>query len=216
MRTLASSAPKGSSSSSTVGSIAIARASATRWRWPPDSCAGGARDIGHLHQRRSSSTRLRAPAPSAGACGAAGSEPECNILEHAHVREQGVVLEHEADLALAQGQPRRVLPAKKIGPRSTGSRPAISRSSVVLPEPEGPSSATSCPDGMSVRRLQCRDAVEVLADAFQADFHSLPFSAASRRGAPGSRRGAVPARVSGQRQQGQQRQHSQGSKPRLE
>ena len=40
LRTLASSAPNGSSSSSTRGSIASARASATRWRWPPESCVG--------------------------------------------------------------------------------------------------------------------------------------------------------------------------------
>jgi len=40
LRTRASSAPKGSSSSSTRGSMASARASATRWRWPPESCAG--------------------------------------------------------------------------------------------------------------------------------------------------------------------------------
>ena len=39
-RTLASSAPNGSSSSSTLGSTASARASAMRWRWPPDSCDG--------------------------------------------------------------------------------------------------------------------------------------------------------------------------------
>ena len=40
LRTLASSAPKGSSSSSTLGSTARARARAMRWRWPPDSCGG--------------------------------------------------------------------------------------------------------------------------------------------------------------------------------
>ena len=40
LRTLASSAPKGSSSSSTLGSTASARARAMRWRWPPESWAG--------------------------------------------------------------------------------------------------------------------------------------------------------------------------------
>ena len=39
-RTLASSAPNGSSSSRTFGSTASARASAMRWRWPPESCDG--------------------------------------------------------------------------------------------------------------------------------------------------------------------------------
>ena len=40
LRTLASSAPKGSSSSSTLGSTARARARAMRWRWPPLSWCG--------------------------------------------------------------------------------------------------------------------------------------------------------------------------------
>jgi hypothetical protein len=39
-RTFASSAPNGSSSSSTRGSTASARASAMRWRWPPESWFG--------------------------------------------------------------------------------------------------------------------------------------------------------------------------------
>ena len=40
VRTRASRAPNGSSSSSTFGSTASARASAIRWRWPPESCDG--------------------------------------------------------------------------------------------------------------------------------------------------------------------------------
>ena len=40
LRTLASSAPNGSSSSRMRGSIASARASAMRWRWPPDNWLG--------------------------------------------------------------------------------------------------------------------------------------------------------------------------------
>ena len=40
VRVSASSAESGSSRSSTSGSPASARATATRWRIPPDSCAG--------------------------------------------------------------------------------------------------------------------------------------------------------------------------------
>ena len=40
MRVPASSAASGSSSSSAAGSVARARASATRWAWPPDSARG--------------------------------------------------------------------------------------------------------------------------------------------------------------------------------
>ena len=39
-RVIGSRAPKGSSMSSTFGSPASARAMPTRWRWPPESCAG--------------------------------------------------------------------------------------------------------------------------------------------------------------------------------
>mmetsp|Transcript_14743 Transcript_14743/g.36774 ORF Transcript_14743/g.36774 Transcript_14743/m.36774 type:complete len:155 (+) Transcript_14743:880-1344(+) len=40
LRTTASSAPNGSSSSSSLGLLASERARATRWRWPPDSWRG--------------------------------------------------------------------------------------------------------------------------------------------------------------------------------
>ena len=40
VRSLRSSAASGSSSSSTVGRLTSARASATRCRWPPESCVG--------------------------------------------------------------------------------------------------------------------------------------------------------------------------------
>ena len=39
-RSFRSSAPSGSSSSRAAGRLTSARASATRWRWPPDSSAG--------------------------------------------------------------------------------------------------------------------------------------------------------------------------------
>jgi len=39
-RVTGSIAPNGSSISSTGGSAARARATPTRWRWPPESCAG--------------------------------------------------------------------------------------------------------------------------------------------------------------------------------
>jgi hypothetical protein len=40
-------------------------------------------------------------------------------------------------------------------PSSIGSSPAIARNSVVLPEPDGPSSAISSPDAMS-RSMPCK------------------------------------------------------------
>src|SRR5207244_1021228 len=40
-------------------------------------------------------------------------------------------------------------PSKRTSPRSGQSSPAMMRSSVVLPDPDGPSSASSSPDSMS-------------------------------------------------------------------
>ena len=74
------------------------------------------------------------------------AQAEGDVLEHGHVPEQRVVLEHEADLPLAHVL-RRTHPRHGTGrcPLSGTSRPAMMRSSVVLPQPDGPSSATSSP-----------------------------------------------------------------------
>ena len=109
-RTLASSAPNGSSSSSTLGLTASARARATRWRWPPDSSEG------RRWASTSSCTSLSRPITvsrisSSEGRTARGPDPESegDVLEDAHVAEQGVVLEHEPDLALAHRLGGRVL-----------------------------------------------------------------------------------------------------------
>ncbi|CPU66857.1 Protein of uncharacterised function (DUF1602) [Mycobacteroides abscessus] len=58
LRTFASSAPNGSSSRRTLGRIASARASAMRWRCPPESCDGSrCAKLSRCTSRRSSSTR---------------------------------------------------------------------------------------------------------------------------------------------------------------
>ena len=102
LRTLASSAPNGSSSSSTFGLTASARASATRWRWPPDSSEGRRLPSASSCTRRSRFMH-RVPDLVLRRPDGAGPDPEAegDVLEHAHVAEQGVVLEHEPDLALA-------------------------------------------------------------------------------------------------------------------
>ena len=71
-----------------------------------------------------------------------------DVLLHRHVREERVVLEHEADSAalgrevdpgLAVEQHRAV----ELDPPALGRvRPEIARSTVVLPAPDGPTSAT--------------------------------------------------------------------------
>ena len=65
-RVMASSAPKGSSIISTSGSSASARAIDTRWRMPPDSCAGY-RSAAYSRPTRRSSSSARSRCRSRGA-----------------------------------------------------------------------------------------------------------------------------------------------------
>ena len=114
-RSLRSSAPSGSSSSSTLGRMTSARASATRWRWPPESCAGLAvPELAEAHHVE----RLVRRAPRRSAFGdLADHQPVGDVLGHRHVREQRVVLEHRVDVALV----RR--PAARRRCRRAGSGP---------------------------------------------------------------------------------------------
>ena len=74
-----------------------------RWRWPPESCGGKA--VGQpveLHQLEQLAAPSRGSRASLGRCAARlHAQAEGDVLEHRHVAEQRVVLEHEADLALA-------------------------------------------------------------------------------------------------------------------
>ena len=104
-RIFASSAPNGSSSSSTRGSCASARASATRCCWPPESSLGKPLVVA---LERDEPQQLRAPAAAVAAAHAARAQRELDVVGHRHVAEQRVVLEHEADLALACADVRDV------------------------------------------------------------------------------------------------------------
>ena len=80
---------------------------------------------------------------------------EGDVLEHVHVRPDRVGLEHHAEVALV-GRHEHALARtnRRRGRRpdlaAVGfSRPAIERSVVVLPQPEGPSSVKSLPSGTS-------------------------------------------------------------------
>ena len=169
LRTLASSAPNGSSSSSTFG-LDGERASQ---RHALPLAAGQLRRVavGHrleLHELDAAGARAARCPPRAGrVLPRPHSQAERDVLEHRHVPEQGVVLKHEADAPVApRGARWTSSPSNSTAPASGISRPAISRSSVVLPQPEGPSSATSSP--VSTRKLTSSIAMngaETLADA---------------------------------------------------
>ncbi len=80
----------------------------------------------------------------AASCADIRVEPERDVLRHGEMREQRVVLEHHADAALL-GRHLHVPAARRrrsestISPPCTGSKPAMHRRTVVLPQPEGPS-----------------------------------------------------------------------------
>ena len=117
----ASSAESGSSSRSTAGSRAIARASATRWRSPPESLPGRSRASSAIRSRsRTSSTSPAFVAPKA------------TFARTDEVREERVLLEHETDRTALRWQVdarRRVEPRRsiecdpaRVGPEQPGDR----------------------------------------------------------------------------------------------
>ena len=104
----------------------------------------------------------------------------------------GVVLEHEADRR-APGAARCVTSRRRSAtvPVSGGSRPAMIRSSVDLPEPLGPSSAVSEPSGTSSETSSsAREVAEALGDCVDVDPHRASFLCGARAG---SSRAARPA-----------------------
>ena len=95
-RSCLSRAPSGSSISTSLGSNTSARASATRCCWPPESWPG-------RRWRKPSSWTMSSARPIRRSISALASlrtsSGKGEVLRHRHVREQGVVLEHDADVA---------------------------------------------------------------------------------------------------------------------
>ena len=163
-----SSDANGSSSSTTSGSGASARASATRWRSPPDSsCGYDARSVGEADERQA---LVDPPGPGVA---------EADVAGDREVREERAVLEDHADAAVLGLDPhagaRDLRPPMATVPASGISNPAMIRSSVVLPEPLGPRSATSCAlldgdrrtrDRARRRRTSCWTSTASMASGF--------------------------------------------------
>ena len=103
----------GSSRSSTPGSGARARASATRCCWPPESVPGSRSPRPSRPTIASAWSTRAGPGPAGQAVG--------DVRGHGHVREQGPVLEHHADLAPLGRHPDRV--ARQHPPAGCGPRP---------------------------------------------------------------------------------------------
>jgi hypothetical protein len=79
-----------------------------------------------------------------------------DVLEHRKVRKQCVVLEHEPDIAPVRLDAVTLRSPIQISPALGSWKPAIIRSVVVLPQPDGPSSVISSPGVTS--RLTSRTA----------------------------------------------------------
>ena len=152
-RSLASRFDSGSSSSSTFGSIAMVRASATRCCWPPDSCDGrrSARSVeaDQLEGRRDPALDLaRAAACAPPARRRRCAPPSCAATAH----RTGTPCRRRASRAAGRRCPCR-RPAR--GRLSAWLKPAIRRSRVVLPQPEGPRKANNSPGAdLEIDRLQ--------------------------------------------------------------
>ena len=174
------------------GSSTSARATATRCCWPPESSRGQARRRGR-RGRRSRAPRARARRASRLRHARRRRARSATFSSTRHVREQRVALEHHRHVALG-GRHARSRRRRRSGscPRVGSSRPAIRRSVVVLPQPEGPSSVTSVPARDGERDVaHGGDVAVALADVAEFDrggFHRrvrlVPVTRRCRRRAP--------------------------------
>ena len=182
LRSLRSSAPSGSSSRSTAGSLTSARASATRCCWPPESCDGPALVVAVRAARGRGSARPARGSRSSGPSCAAGRTRRCRRRSGAGTaRTTG---RRCSRCACTAGRRRCRWPASTTRPSSGSSKPAIMRSEVVLPQPDGPEQR----EELAARDLD-RDVVdrghvaEPLRDAVEADLDAdiRPHSSRHRR-----------------------------------
>ena len=99
VRSLASRFESGSSSRNASGSRTSARPIATRWRWPPESCARPALQQlarGRACRRRRATRRVDLRRARC----LRWRSPNAEVLAHRHVRVQRVVLEDHRDVAV--------------------------------------------------------------------------------------------------------------------
>ncbi len=102
----------------------------------------------------------------------ADRQAERDVVADRHVFEGRVVLEAEADVAILDGHLRHVLAGDDDLPRVGLLSPAITRRSVDLPEPDGPSRAVSEPSGTSIdTSLSAYEVTELLGCVFDDDSH---------------------------------------------
>ena len=138
-RVSASSAPNGSSISSSGGSWISARQIATRWRMPPDSSHGQLVVEAAKPDRLSSAARARV------GCGVAGrASPPAPARWPARCASRAAPGFWNTMPMIGHRPRHRVAVESAPRPRWRSS-PATIRSSVLLPQPDGPTMATNSP-----------------------------------------------------------------------
>ena len=172
--------PSGSSSSSSGGRFTRLRTSATRCRWPPESCAG-----------------LRASKPCSPTRASAGDppgdlrprhpfapQPIGDVVEHAQMREQRVALEHHADRPQMRRQRADVAPLQQ---HAAGLRRLEPRDDPQQGGLAGPAAAEKCHEfprrHVQAQSVQCQRCAEALRH---------PLDAQQGLVGPGDRRAARP------------------------
>ncbi len=173
-RSFRSSAPSGSSSSSTFGWLISARASATRCFCPPESWVGRrSPKLAELHQLE----HLQRALAALGGADAAYAQPVGDVLRHRHVREQRVVLEDRVDVAVVRRDVGDVLAVEQDAARGPDGRsPRSGAGRWSCPSPTGPSSAKNSPGAIVERdAVERDDGAERAAHVPQFDggFHGI-------------------------------------------
>ena len=146
-RVISSSAPNGSSISSSGGWAARARAMATRCCMPPESCHGM---CSAKSPSLTSSSISIARVPALGLVPALQLQRQLDVLLDGAPVEQPGLLERHAVVLVEPGLGGRLAVDDAPSPTVGSIRLAIRRSSVDLPQPDGPISDTNSP-GATVR-----------------------------------------------------------------
>src|SRR6266508_2295097 len=140
-RTAASTLDSGSSSRNTLGRRTIARAIATRWRCPPDSCDGRRRSRWSTPPSRAiSSTRALTTASSGDGSVRNGKAMFSAIVRCGYSAKSWNTI---ATCRCRVGRWSIGCPSSRTVPLVAGSSPATMRRMVVLPQPLGPRSTTN-------------------------------------------------------------------------
>ncbi len=146
---MASRLLSGSSSSSTRGSTTIARASATRCCCPPESAVGLRRAVASTSPISTSASASRTRRAISGAGTPRRLRPYATLSNTVMCGQSAYDWNTIAVPRRWGGSAVTSAPWKRMAPPSTATNPAIDRSSVVLPQPEGPRIAVRRPGGKS-------------------------------------------------------------------